>query len=165
MSDILSLLQDFDVANFLPAPDQYVAGLSWWARLIVLAAPLLLLVLGLIYRYRPLDGPQRRLSFRTFHPAGSIEAWRFAQRTAGVGYTLVGGALSVVVLVVSLFFNGRKAMTMANIVLVCMILELIIIVALQIAINILVMKAYDKDGRRCKGEVKVFQKGMFSRKK
>ena len=46
MDDILSLLQDFDVANFLPPPEQFMRDLEGWIRFAVLLGPLLLIGLG-----------------------------------------------------------------------------------------------------------------------
>ncbi len=150
MDDILSLLQDFDVANFLPEPDKYLNSLEGWIRLIVLAGPLVLLGLGLWYYFAPPKEANHSAGFRNYWGMGSVEAWRFAQKLAGMGYTVLGGALTVIMLVVSLFFNGEKALAMANAAVVCVAIELILTLALWIAINALVYRAYDKDGNRRK---------------
>lgn len=150
MDDILSLLQDFDVANFLPEPDKYLNSLEGWIRLIVLAGPLVLLGLGLWYYFAPPKEANHSAGFRNYWGMGSVEAWRFAQKLAGMGYTVLGGALTVIMLVVSLFFNGEKALAMANAAVVCVVIELILTLALWIVINALVYRAYDKDGNRRK---------------
>ena len=104
MDDILSLLQDFDVANFLPEPDKYLNSLEGWIRLIVLAGPLVLLGLGLWYYFAPPKEANHSAGFRNYWGMGSVEAWRFAQKLAGMGYTVLGGALTVIMLVTFAFW-------------------------------------------------------------
>ena len=150
MDDILSLLQDFDIANFLPEPDKFVNSLEGWVRLLVLIGPLVLLGLGIWYYFAPPKEANHSAGFRTYWGMGSVEAWRFAQKLAGMGYMVLGGVLSVLMLIVSLFFNGDKALAMINAALVCVIIELILVLLLWIIINMLVFRAYDKDGKRRK---------------
>ena len=146
MDDILSLLQDFDVANFLPAPDKFLNNLEGWVRLMVLAGPLVLLVLGIWYYFAPPQEANHAAGFRTYYSMGSVKAWLFAQKLAGMAYMALGGALTVLMLIVSLFFNGEKAMGMITTALICVILEAILVAVVWVVLNILVMKAYDKDG-------------------
>ena len=146
MDDILSLLQDFDVANFLPAPDKFVNSLEGWVRLLVLIGPLVVLGLGIWYYFAPPKEANHSAGFRTYYSMGSVKAWLFAQKLAGMAYMALGGALTVLMLIVSLFFNGEKAMAMINAALVCVIIEVILVVGVWVVLNILILKAYDKDG-------------------
>ena len=93
MKDILSLLQDFDVANFLPEPDKFLKNLEGFMRLLVLAGPLVLLVLGAWYYFAPPKEANHSVGFRTYWGMGSVEAWRFAQKLAGLGYGVLGAVL------------------------------------------------------------------------
>ena len=89
MSDLLSLLQDFDVANFLPAPDKYLLSLVGWVRLIMLAGPLVLFAMGLWHRFVAPKKPGSKLGFPLWVPIGSKKAWdcpetlRYGVFTAG----------------------------------------------------------------------------------
>ena len=148
MDDLLGLLQDFDVANFLPEPDRFVRDLEGWTRVFVLAAPVTVLLLGLWYYYKPPKEANHRAGFRTYYSMGSVEAWLFAQRLAGIAYTVVGGLLTALMLVVSLFFSGEKAMAMISVAVVCVALEAVVIVGMYVLLNLLVFRAYDKDGKR-----------------
>ena len=147
MSDILSFLQDFDVANFLPAPEKYLRSLVGWVRLLVLIGPLVMLGLGLWYYYGQQKNVRKGISFRAFWGMKSVSAWRFAQKVAGIGYILVGGGLTVLMFVVSLFFSGKHGFVMINIALICVIIELILITLTWITVHLLVYKAYDKEGK------------------
>ena len=147
MSDLLSLLQDFDVSNFLPAPDKFLFSLISWVRLMLLAGPLLLLCMGLWHRFVAPKKPGSRLGFPLWAPIGSKQAWDFAQRLCDTVYLLLGGGLTAVMFVVSLFFGKKHGLAMINIALICVIIELILIVIACIGVNMLVAKAYDKHGR------------------
>jgi hypothetical protein len=146
MDDILSLLQDFDVANFLPEPGKFLNSLEGWVRLIVLIGPLVLLCIGLWNRYVSAPTPGNRLGFWIVGGVGSMKAWHFAQKLCQMAYLVLGGGLSALMLLISLFFNAKKGMVMINLALICVILEFIVIVGAWILINMLVRKAYDKEG-------------------
>ena len=147
MDEILSLLQDFDVANFLPEPDKFMSSLVGWVRLVILAGPLVLLVLGLWYRFVEPKKPGSRIGIPLWVRIGSMQAWNFAQRLCNTAYLVVGGGLSVLMLVISLFFSKNHGLAMVNIALVCVVLELLILVITCFTINALVRKAFDKEGR------------------
>ena len=72
MDDILSLLQDFNVANFLPAPEKFLKDLEGWIRLAVLIGPLVMLGLGLWYTHKPPKEANYSVGFRTYYGMGSI---------------------------------------------------------------------------------------------
>jgi hypothetical protein len=147
MDEILSLLQDFDVANFLPEPDKFMRSLVGWVRLIMLAGPLVLLCMGLWHRFVAPKEPGSRLGFPLWAKIGSKQAWQFAQRLCDTVYLLVGGGLSALMFVISLFFSRKHGLAMINVALICVILEFIIIVTAWIVINALISKAYDANGR------------------
>ncbi len=150
MSDILSVLQDFDLGNFLPEPEKFMNSLEGWVRFFVLLGPLLLLGLGLWYYYFPPKEANFKAGFRTYFGMGSVEAWRFAQHIAGRAYMFLGGGLTVLMFLISLFFNGKKAMGMIITALICVIVELLLVIAVWVLIYMLVYRTFDKDGNRRK---------------
>ena len=147
MDEILSILQDFDVANFLPEPADYLQSLEGWVRLFVLIGPLLLLGLGAWYYFAPPKEANHAVGFRTYWGMGSIRAWLFSQKLAGISFLGLGGVLFVVMLIISLTFNGEKAMGMINTALICVLIQLILVLALWIVLNLLIYRAFDKDGK------------------
>ena len=147
MDDILSLLQDFDVANFLPAPEDYVQSLEGWVRFFVLIGPLLLAGLGAWYFFAPPKEANHSVGFRTYWGMGSVRAWLFSQKLAGMSFMGLGGVLFVIMLIISLTFNGEKAMGMINTALWCVVIQLVLVVALYVVLNLLIYRAFDKDGK------------------
>ena len=144
MGDLLSLLQDFDIANFLPEPDKFLRSLVGWTRLMILAGPVVLLVLGLWYLYGPAGEVRNTVGLRIFHVGDNPKAWRYAKKLAGAAYTALGGGLTVVMLVVSLFFSGKRGMGMITVALICVILELLLLIGTWIVINVLVERNFGK---------------------
>lgn len=147
MDDILSLLQDFDVANFLPAPGDYINSLVGWVRFAVLLGPLILLGLGVWYYFWPPKEANHSVGFRTYWSMGSVKAWLFSQKLAGMSFMVLGGVLFVLSLLISLTFNGEKAMGMINTALVLVVIQLLLILGLCIVLNLLIYRAFDKDGK------------------
>lgn len=150
MSDFLSIFQDFDFAKYLPEPDKFMNSLEGWIRFFVLLGPLVLLGLGVWYYYYPPKEANYRAGFRTYFGMGSVEAWQFAQHLAGKAYLILGGALTVLMFIISLFFSGKNAMATIIVALICVIIEVLLVVAVWVLIYMLVYRAYDKDGNRRK---------------
>lgn len=148
MDDLLSVFQDFDVTNFLPEPERYVSSLEGWTRFFVLVPPVIVLLLGLLYYFKPTPEANRKAGFRSIYSMGSVEAWQYSQRMAGLFYMIVGGALTVIMLIISLFFQGEKAIGMLTTALICVVIEVLIVLALHIFLNVLISRSYDKDGNR-----------------
>ena len=146
MGGILSLFQDFDVANFLPEPNAYLIMLAWSVRLGILIVPLVLLGLGAWYYFFPPKEANHAVGFRSYWAMGSVQAWQYAQRLAGVSYLGLGGVLFVISAVVCVFVNGQRAMGMINVALVCGLIQLVLVLAIWITLNVLIYQAYDKDG-------------------
>ena len=100
-----------------------------------LITPLILLVLGLIYILIPPKEANHHAGFRTYFGMGSVEAWRFTQRIAGLAWTALGGLLTIVMFIVSLFFS-KDATAMVETTVSCVIWELVLIALCCIAINV-----------------------------
>lgn len=148
MDAILSFLKEFEITQLLPDIDTFMGRLELITRLAVLAGPLLLLCLGLWYHYRPSEQPDHPLGFLGRSVMGSTDAWKFAQRIAGMCFMILGGGLFAVMLVVSIFYGLMSALGMVTTALVCIIIELALVIAAQVFINKWVLKYYDKEGNR-----------------
>lgn len=148
MDEILSFMKEFELDQMMPPMEEFLGNLEGIVRLVVLAAPLVLLVLGLWYFFLPPKEANHQVGFRTYWTMGSVEAWRYAQRLSGMFYMVLGGVLLIVMAVISIGFDGMEAEKMATTALICVIVEAVLALAAWIAVNILVMKAYDKDGNR-----------------
>ncbi len=148
MDKILSFFKSMDIAEMLPEMGKFMSGLEGFARLAVLAGPLVLLALGLWYYFLPPKEANHKAGFRTYLTMGSVEAWQFAQKLAGMFYMVLGGGMTLVIGIISIFFNAEDALAMANTVFICVIVELVLTLIAWIGVNVLVFRAYDAQGNR-----------------
>ena len=139
---------EMDLGALLPDVGTVVGLIEFALWLLVLAGPLMLLGFGLLYRYRPPAEANFGLGYRFWWGMASLEAWRYTQRLAGIIWTILGAALTAIMLVVCIVLQCMDTMTMVIGCAVCVGIELILVAAACITINVLVMKKYDKDGYR-----------------
>ena len=146
MSGIFDFLQDFEIAKALPEMDRFVSQLAGWLRVILLAGPLVLVVLGLWYSYAPPEEANYSLGFRTKYSMSSVMVWKYAQKIAGRAFLIVGAVMAGVVLVLSFFFGLLGPMGMAVVALLCVIAEGVVIVLLHVRLDKQLQKKFDKQG-------------------
>lgn len=146
MDKLAQLVMDFDMANFVPELDSVIGWVELAARVAVMAGPVLLLILGAVYYFIPPKEANHSLGYRFYWGMGSVEAWQFTQRIAGVGWMGMGLILTVVMLLVC---NGYRGMDTPKIVAsagTALIWELVFIALLCIAIDVVVALRFDKNG-------------------
>jgi uncharacterized membrane protein len=143
-----TLVNEFDPAAFIPEVGSIIGWVELFTRICVMAAPLIMLVLGLIYLFLPPKEANHTLGYRFYFGMGSVEAWRFTQKLAGIIWSSLGLVLSVVMLLISNKFRGMDALEMADKAVACILWELGLIVVSCLAINIVVLFRYDRKGNR-----------------
>ena len=144
----ITKLFDLDFAALVPELDTFLGRICAGASLAVLIGPMLLLVLGMLYLLKPPSEANYRAGFRTYYGMGSIEAWRYTQRIAGLVWGSLGAAMTVIMGIVCLTFGGKDAAAVVKGALICLIIEVILIVATYIGIGAMASKHFDKDGNR-----------------
>ena len=107
MDKLTELLEGFEIAKFLPKLDTLWGTVETLIRIFVMAGPLILLGLGLWYFFSPPKEANHRAGFRTLWGMGSVEAWLFSQKVAGIAFTVTGFVLTVVM---ALICNGYRDM-------------------------------------------------------
>lgn len=90
MDKIMDLLNNISLEKYIPKLDSVLDLTQKAIELAVRIGPLCILVLGLIYLLIPPREANRHFGFRTYFGMGSIPAWQFTQRVAGMIMTLVG---------------------------------------------------------------------------
>ena len=146
MDALLSLLEGFDLNNFIPPLDTVMGWVLLIARLAVLIGPLLLLGFGLWYYLRPPKEANYSIGFRAVYGMGSVTAWQYTQRLAGLIWGALGIVLTVVMLIISLTYSSEALADAVWSACVCLIVELALVLISVIAINVIVALRYDYDG-------------------
>ncbi len=137
----LAELLDIQVSDILDLIPGFV-------KLLLLAGPLLVLALGLYYF---LAGPKEatyRAGYRFRWGMGSVQAWQFMQKLAGIVWMIFGLGLTV--------FTAVKLAALSELALADMLWQAIPVVVVQAVvmlvgcgiINVIVFARYDLRGRR-----------------
>ena len=146
MDTIRSLLDLLDIANYLPDLSTFSSGAKLILWVLMLVGPALMLVLGILYFTKPPAEANYSWGFRAYLGMGSVEAWRFTQRVAGLVWMAVGGGMTLLALAAGIFmliFNAGQAATLA---IWAVSIELILVILSWIVINVIVLRKYDKNG-------------------
>ena len=148
MDAIMNLIGEFDPAALLPNISVVVWLMELISRLAILVIPALLLGFGLLYFFKPIKEANHIFGYRAYFGMGSVEAWRFAQRFAGFIYMILGGVMTLAMVIVTIVLIGKSTITLLTTCAICMIIELILTGIAVLAINIYLAVRYDRDGYR-----------------
>lgn len=147
MDKLAELVTDFDMAKFMPELDSVIGWVELLSRMAVMIGPVLVLIFGLIYFFIPPKEANHTLGYRFYWGMGSIQAWRFTQRLAGLVWMGMGLILSAIMLLICNGFRGMDTPAMVENAITCLLWELGIITVVCLAIDVVVLLRYDRKGR------------------
>ena len=142
------LVNEFDLANFIPAVDSILGWIELLVGILVMAAPICILGFGLFFLFLPPKEANHRAGYRTYFGMGSVEAWRFTQFLAGIVWSALGLILTVVMLLVCSGYRDMDAMDMVNSAITCVLWEIGTIAVCCLGINITALVVFDRKGVR-----------------
>ena len=140
------LMDGFDPAALLPDLSTVLGRVELIARIAVVLGPIVLLVLGLAYLFLSPREANHYFGYRCYFGMGSVEAWRFSQRLAGMAWTALGLVLTVVMVIISTGFKGKEAMDMATSAVWCLVWQVALVAVSVLIINFVVMLRFDRNG-------------------
>ena len=146
IESIKEMMDAFDPAALLPELDSIFSVLATVCRVAVLAGPIVLLVLGLAYLFFSPKEANYYFGYRCYYGMGSVQAWRFTQRMAGMVLGGLGLVLTGIMLVVSGGFAGMEVTDMVWKAVTCLIWEAVLSVAAILLINGMAMMKFDAKG-------------------
>lgn len=153
MDSIIALFENFDPAAFIPEVNTLLGQLELLARIAVMIGPLILLGLGLWYFLAPPKEANHHAGFRTLWGMGSVEAWQFTQRIAGICFAVLGFVLTVVMALICNGYRGMDVMDMLWSAVKCILWQIGLVLVATIGIHIAVIVFFDwKGNRRTKRE-------------
>ena len=112
IESIKELMDAFDPASLLPELGDIFSIITTVCQIAVMVGPIILLVLGLAYLFFSPKEANYYFGYRCYFGMGSIEAWRFTQRLAGIVLGLSGLVLSGIMLFLSSGFPGMTPVEM-----------------------------------------------------
>ncbi len=153
IENIKQIMDDLDFGALFPEINSVLdAGISL-ARLSILLAPVILLALGLVYWFLAPKEANYQAGYRCRWGMGSVAAWRFTQRLAGIVWTALGGLLTLVMLILWILYAQLSVDELLGKVILCLIWQGGLVLVSILAINFTVFLRYDLHGKR-RGSIK-----------
>lgn len=138
--------ENFDLATLFPKLDSVFGKITLICRVCVLVGPILLLILGLCYLFLAPKEANYYFGYRCYYGMGSVHAWRFTQRIAGMILGSLGLVLTIVMAVLSLGFAAMEIEAMVWRAVRCLVWEAVLSLLATLAINGLAMYWFDRKG-------------------
>lgn len=146
IDDLKSLMDAFDPASLLPELDSLLETLASVMRVAVLAGPVILLIMGILYIIFSPREANYYFGYRCYFGMGSVDAWRYTQRIAGLIWGILGLVLTIVMVVISNGFAEKQTMEVLSSAVTCVLWEAGLIIVSCFAINTIVAIQFNSDG-------------------
>ena len=146
IESIKSLMDGFDPAALLPDLSDLFGSLATLCRFAVMIGPVVLLVLGLAYLFLSPKEANYYFGYRCYFGMGSVQAWRFTQRIAGMLFGGVGLILTIVMFLISGGFAEMEVTDMVWRAAGCLAWQAIIAIVLTLLVNFLAFFFFDAKG-------------------
>lgn len=146
IESIKSLMDGFDPAALLPDLSDLFGSLATLCRFAVMIGPVVLLVLGLAYLFLSPREANYYFGYRCYFGMGSVQAWRFTQRIAGLLFGGVGLILTIVMFLISGGFAEMEVTDMVWKAAGCLAWQAIIAIVLTLLVNFLAFFYFDAKG-------------------
>ena len=112
IDSIKEIMDAFDPASLLPELGDIFSLVTTVCQAAVMIVPIILLLLGLAYLLFAPKEANYYFGYRCYYGMGSVDAWRFTQRFAGIVLGALGLILTGVMLVMSMGFGDMDMMDM-----------------------------------------------------
>jgi len=146
VESLVDLVNNFEFSKFMPEISTILGWIELFTRLCVIAAPIALLFFGLWYLILPPKEANHIAGYRFYFGMGSVEAWRFTQKLAGICWTVLGLVLTIVMVLISNGFRDMDAMDMVYKAVSCILWQIGLIAASCIIINLVLIVRFDAKG-------------------
>ena len=146
LESIKEMMDAFDPAALLPELDSVFSLVATVCKVAILAGPIVLLVLGLAYLFLSPKEANYYFGYRCYYGMGSVHAWRFTQRLAGLLFSAAGALMSIVMFTLSAGFGGMEVTDMVWKAADCLVWEAGITIGLTLFVNLLAMLRFDRRG-------------------
>ena len=146
IDDLKKVLEESDLGAVLPDLNAIMDKMAPIMRVALLAGPVILLVLGLLYLFASPKEANYKFGYRCYFGMGSVRAWRYSQRLAGLLFSVVGLVLTLVMFSVTGKFQDMEIMDMLWKTVKCGLWEAGIILATTLIINLTVAFYFDRKG-------------------
>ena len=169
IKSIKQMLDGFDPVSLLPSIDTLVGKVQLVCVIALLAGPLIIYArtreelyqinaelrpevgMGLVYLLFAPKEANYYLGYRTAFGMGSVSAWRRTQKLAGMVFGILGGVLTVLMLLIAMTLSARAPMDMVWLTVKCLLWQGGLTILAIAAINVITTSRFDYRGseKRC----------------
>ena len=146
IAKLVDLINNFDPVSYLPDITSILGWADLFARICVMASPVIMLICGLRYLLLPPREANHEAGYRFYFGMGSVKAWRFTQKLAGIVWSAVGLILSVTMFLITGAFGQLDLMEMVDKAVLCILWEIGLILSSYIVINLTLIIRYNRHG-------------------
>ena len=142
------LAKGTELVDKIPNPQQLMDGIGQILLVLMLAGPVVMVVMGLLYSFAAPKEANHHFGFRCYYGMGSVEAWRFTQRLAGVVWIALGVILLAAMLVLAMRLKTAEVDTMTLLLsaLAGVLVQAAVLVLASLLIRITVFVRFDRHG-------------------
>ena len=148
LESIKEFFAGFETLPTLPDPGPLVEKADLIARLLVMAGPVVMVIMGLLYLFAAPQEANHHFGYRCYFGMGSEQAWRYTQRIAGYTWSGLGLVLTVAMLLVTAKFAQQELFEVLTTAVVCVVLEALLLLLASIVIRTIVAARYNRHGER-----------------
>ena len=148
LEKVTSIFAVFENGPTAPDTGALVEKATSIAKVLVIAGPVIMLILGLLYLFAAPREANHHFGYRCYFGMGSEQAWRFTQRIAGITWIALGSILTVTMLIITGRFPGQDVLEMLTTAGTCVVVEAIVLLVATLVIRITVAAVFDRHGER-----------------
>lgn len=146
IESLKEMMDAFDPASLLPQLDTVFEKVLLACRVAVMVGPVVLLIMGLVYLFFTPKEANHYIGYRCYYGMGSVQAWRFTQRIAGITFGGLGLVLTVVMLFITSGFGGMEMMDLVWRAVTCLIWQVVLVILATLSVNYLAFHFFDRKG-------------------
>ncbi len=147
IASIKELMDKFDPAALLPELADIFGSIETICRVAIMIGPIILLILGLAYLLFSPREANYYFGYRCYFGMGSVQAWRFTQRLAGIVLGSLGLVLTGIMLFIGNSFSGMASMDVVWKSIHCLLWQGGLALVANLAIGIAAMVRFDRKGQ------------------
>lgn len=146
IESIKAVMDGFDPAALLPDLSELFGSLPGVCRFAVMIGPIVLLALGLAYLFLSPKEANYYFGYRCYFGMGSVYAWRFTQRFAGLLFSGAGLILTIVMFMMTGGFGDMEVTDMVWKALDCLLVEAGAVLLVTLTVNITAALRFNRKG-------------------
>ena len=148
LEKVTSIFAAFENGPTAPDTGALVEKATTIAKVLVIAGPVIMLILGLLYLFAAPREANHHFGYRCYFGMGSEQAWRFTQRMAGITRIALGSIMTVAMLIVTGRFPGQDVLEMLTTAGTCVVVEALVLLVATLVIRITVAAVFNRHGER-----------------